>query len=167
MHRPTTRSGTSGPGFSCGVNEQLPCGWGAVKAMRGLAMIPEARRTPAVRAAIEAGVEFLLSVDPATAAYPMGWGNTSPSRAWFRPGWPSGYTADVLEVLEVLAELGHAADPRARHAIDWLVRRQDAGGRWLNGGGPRRRMWAPVDEGRGPSKWVTLRACRVLRAALA
>lgn len=159
-------SGTSGPGFACGINEGLPCGWGAVKSMRGLEAIPEQRRTPAVRHAIEAGVAFLLSVDPATAAYPMGWGNTMPSRTWFRPSWPSGYTADVLGVLEVLAELGRAADPRAAHAVKWLVGTQDADGRWTNASALRGRMHAPVDPGPGPSRWVTLRACRVLRAAL-
>ena len=38
----------------------------------------------------------------------MGWGNTKPSSSWFKLGFPSGYVADVLQVLEALAELGHA-----------------------------------------------------------
>ncbi len=67
------RSGNSGPGFLCSANNHLPCAWGAVKAMLGLAKIPEARRTPAVKAAIQTGVEFLLGRDPAVADYPMGW----------------------------------------------------------------------------------------------
>ena len=48
-------SGTSGPGFACAANEGLPCAWGAVKAIRGLAAVPAQRRTPVVRRAIEAG----------------------------------------------------------------------------------------------------------------
>ena len=105
-------SRTSGPGFACGVNEELPCGWGAVKALRGLAAIPPARRSAAVVAAIETGVEFVFSRDPAVADYPMGYGNTEPSKLWFKPGFPSGYHADVLQILEVLGELGRGSDQR-------------------------------------------------------
>ena len=83
---------TSGPGFACGVNGGEPCGWGAVKAMRGLAAIPPRRRTKQVRAALETGIDFLLSVDPATAAYPTA---TNVSSSWFKLGFPSGYVADV------------------------------------------------------------------------
>jgi hypothetical protein len=159
------RSGTTGPGFACAINEALPCGWGAVKALRGLAAIPPRRRGPKVRAAIERGVGFLLSVDPATARYPMGWGNTIPNRSWFKLGFPSGYVADVLQVLEVLAELGHGRDPRLGDTIDLVLGKQDREGRWRNEYPYRGKLWADVDEPRGPSKWVTLRACAVLKAA--
>ena len=115
------RSGTSGPGFACGANEDLPCAWGAVKALGGLARVPVERRSPEVSRAIEAGADFLLSRDPAVADYPAGWGNTRPSGSWFKLGFPSGYVADVLQNLEVLAELGHARDPRLANAIDWLL----------------------------------------------
>lgn len=102
------RSGTSGPGFACSANEKLPCAWGAVKALGGLSRVPVERRSPEVSRAIQTGVDFLLSRDPAVADYPGGWGNTSPSGSWFKLGFPSGYVADVLQNLEVLAELGHA-----------------------------------------------------------
>jgi hypothetical protein len=156
------RSATSGPGFACAVNEQLPCGWGAVKATLALARIPPQRRTPAVRAALDAGVDFLLSVNPATAAYPMGWGNTRPSGSWFKLGFPAGYVADVLQVLEGVCEAGQGADPRLRPALDWLIARQDGSGRWANQYRYPGKMHVDVDTGRGPSRWVTLRACRVL-----
>lgn len=158
-------SGTSGPGFRCGVNEGLPCGWGAIKALRGLAAIPPRRRTAPVRRAIDAGVGFLLTVDPATARYPMGWGNIEPNRSWFRLGFPSGYVGDVLQVLEVLAELGQGRDGRLTNAIDLVLSKQDAEGRWRNEYPYRGKLWADVDPPRRPSKWVTLRACRVVRAA--
>jgi hypothetical protein len=159
------RSTTSGPGFACGVNEGLACGWGAVKALRGLAAIPRDRRSPEVQAAIDASVAFLLSRDPAVADYPMGWGNTRPSGSWFKLGFPSGYVADVLQVIEVLTELGFAGDPRLEGALD-LVRAKRAGdGRWRNEYPYRGKTWIDVDEPRRPSKWVTLRALRVLRPA--
>ncbi|MFH1330529.1 MAG: nitrogen fixation protein NifH [Actinomycetota bacterium] len=156
---------TPGPGFACGVNENLPCAWGAVKELRALASIPPRRRTARVRRAIATGVEFLFSRDPADADYPMGWGNTRPSSSWFKLGFPSGYVADVLQVLEVLAELGHARDPRLERAMDWLAAQQDARGRWANRYAYQGKTSVPIEAQGAPSKWVTLRACTVLKAA--
>jgi hypothetical protein len=111
------------------------------------------------------GVEFLLSRDPATADYPMGWGNTKPSTSWFKLGFPSGYVADVLQVLEALTELGHGGDERLTASYGWLLGQQDAEGRWLNRYAYNRKTWVDVERQGAPSKWVTLRACTVLRAA--
>lgn len=157
-------SGTSGPGFSCAANERLPCAWGALKEMGALALVPEARRTPVVRQAIGVGIDLLLSVDPSGAEYPMGWGNTRPNGAWFRPGFPLGYVGDVLETVEVLAALGRGSDPRLTPAVDWVESQQDGQGRWRNRHTYNGKMWVDVDRQGQPSKWVTLRACAALRA---
>lgn len=156
-----------GPGFACAANERLPCAWGAVKAMGALARIPADRRTPLVRRAIDEGLDFLLSRDPAEADYPAGWGNSRPNRSWFKLGFPSGYVTDVLQNLEVLAELGYARDPRLERATAWLLGRQDAAGRWTNEYAYAGKTWIDIEAQGRPSKWVTLRACRFLRAALA
>jgi hypothetical protein len=161
------RSGTSGPGFGCAANEQLPCAWGAIKALLALARIPPERRELHVQRAIEEGVRFLLSQDPAVADYPAGWGNEGPSGSWFRLGFPSGYVADVLQNLEVLCELEHAHDPRLRPAIEWLLGKQDARGRWKNEYAYNGKTWVNFERQGAPSKWVTLRACRVLSAVYA
>lgn len=158
-------SGTCGPGFACNANEKLPCAWGAVKALLGLARIPAERRSPIVSRAIEAGAAFLLGHDPAVADYPMGWGNTRPNGSWFRLGFPSAYVTDVLQNLEVLCELGYGHDPRLGRALDWLLSRQDARGRWRNEYAYNGKTWIDIEPQGQPSKWVTLRACRVLRAA--
>ena len=94
----------------------------------------------------------------------MGWGNTRPSGSWFRLGFPSGYVADVLQNVEVLCELGHGTDPRLRNAIDWLLTKQDALGRWRNEYAYNGKTWVDIEPQGQPSKWVTLRACRVLKA---
>jgi hypothetical protein len=135
-----------------------------VKALRGLARIPVDRRSPLVARAIEAGIEFLLSHDPATADYPMGWGNTRPSRSWFKLGFPSGYVTDVLEVLEVLCELGMANAGQLDAGVQWLLAKQDSGGRWRNEYAYNGKTWVDIEPHGRPSKWVTLRACRVVRA---
>ena len=158
-------SSTYGPGFACAANDKQPCAWGAVKEVSALARVPVARRSAQVAEALEVGAEFLLSRDPAVADYPMGYGNTKPSGSWFKLGFPSGYVADVLEVLEALAELGRIDDPRLGHALDWVAEQQGPAGRWLNRYDYNHKTWGDIERQGAPSKWVTLRACTVLRAA--
>lgn len=157
-------SGTSGPGFGCAANGRLPCAWGAIKALRGLARIPPARRAPHVRRAIQQGAEFLLSRDPAVADYPMPGSEARPSSSWFKLGFPSGYVADVLQNLEALCEAGQARDPRLQRAVEWLLSKQDRLGRWKNQYAYNGKTWTDFELQGEPSKWVTLRACRVLKA---
>ena len=95
------RSGNSAPGFACAANNQLPCAWGAIKAMLALSKVPEPARTPEIRAAIATGIDFLLDRDPAVADYPTPYA-TKPSQSWFRFGYPIAYVTDVLQNLEVL-----------------------------------------------------------------
>jgi hypothetical protein len=158
------RSGNSAPGFVCSANNHLPCAWGAVKAMLALGKIPEPERTPVVRRAIAQGIAFLLSHDPSVADYPMGY-STKPSRSWFRFGYPIAYVTDVLQILEALTALGCGSDPRLEAALDLVLGKRDAHGRWgleytYNG-----KSWVDVERKGEPSKWVTLRALRVLRRA--
>jgi hypothetical protein len=156
------KSGTSGPGFACAINLGQPCAWGATKAMRALAAVPSDRRSPALQRAIRAGVEFLLSRDPAVADYPY---TERVSSAWFKFGFPLGYTSDVLETATALAELGYAADSRLAHALQFILGKQDARGRWKLEGGLNGKLWADVEQKGKPSKWVTLRALVVLKRA--
>ncbi len=157
------KSGTSGPGFCCAANESLPCAWGAIKGLLALARIPPERRAPHVERAIQQGVAFLLSSDPVTAAYPAGYGNVKPSQSWFKLGFPSGYVADVLQNLTVLCELGFAKDARLQPAIEWLLSKQDQTGRWRNHYAYNSKTWVDFERQGQLSKWVTLRACSVLK----
>ena len=159
------RTGTCGPGLACAANEKLPCDGGGGKAMLALARIPVPGRSPLVRRAIEAGTDFLLSRDPAAADYPAGWGNARPNGSWFKPGFPSGYVADVLQNLEALCELGYGRDPRLGNAVEWLRGKRGPDGRWRNQYAYNGKTWLDVERRGQPSKWVTLRAMRVLLAA--
>jgi hypothetical protein len=156
-------SGTTGPGFACAVNGGLACGWGAVKAMRGLARVPRRLRAPHVRRAVEQGVGFLLSCDPAEANYPT---DSKVSSSWFRLGFPSGYVADVLQNLEVLCELGRGCDARLANAVDLVLAQQDPNGRWRNRYAYNGKTWGDIEQQGAPSRWVTLRACAVLKQTL-
>jgi len=161
------RSGSCGPGFACAANEYLPCAWGAVKALLALARVPAARREPYVQRALDQAVGFLLSHDPAVADYPMGYGNTKPNGSWHKLGFPLGYVTDVLQNLEALVDAGCAGDPRLRPAVDWLLTLQEADGRWRNRYAYHGKTWIDFERQGAASKWVTLRACRVLKATVA
>jgi hypothetical protein len=156
------RSGNSAPGFACAANNHLPCAWGAVKAMLALSKVPEAAHTPAIDAAIVTGIDFLLGCDPALADYPTAYA-TKPSQSWFRFGYPIAYVTDVLQNLEVLAALGCGGDARLAPALELLLRKRDAQGRWKMEYTYNGKTWADVEEKGKPSKWVTLRALRVLK----
>jgi hypothetical protein len=158
------RSGNSGPGFACSANNHLPCAWGAVKALLALGKIPADARSPAVQAALETGLEFLLGRDPAVADYPMGYSD-KPSRSWFRFGYPIGYVTDVLQNLETLTALDCGEDPRLEPALELLLSKQDSQGRWKLEYTYNGKTWVDVEEKNQPSKWVTLRALRVLKRA--
>lgn len=182
------RSATSGPGFCCAANGQLPCAWGAVKALLALARVPSEERKPYVQRAVEQAAGFLLSRDPSVADYPAGWEDgehklmagykgsltgadsagvrRKPSASWFKLGFPSGYVTDVLQNLEALCEAGYAGDPRLRPAVEWVLSKQDAQGRWKNQYAYNGKTWVDFERQGAPSKWVTLRACRVASAVL-
>ncbi len=158
------KSGKSGPWFACAANGGLPCAWGAVKAMLALGKVPPPQRTAAIKAAVATGSAFLLSRDPAVADYPSA-GGGRPSRSWFQFGFPLGYVTDVLQNLEALALLGYGADPRLERALALLLDKQDEEGRWQMEYTYNGKTWVDIEEKRKPSKWVTLRALRVLKLA--
>lgn len=155
----------NGPTFACGVNAGLPCAWGGVKVMLALGRLPPKRRTPRINRSIRHGVNFLFSVDPATAAYPTRLGD-KPSRNWWKFGFPIFYVCDLLQIAEALIALGYAHDRRMAKTLQIIREKQDPQGRWpfefdyING-----KMWQDFGKKGQPNKWVTLRALRVLRAA--
>jgi hypothetical protein len=156
------KSGTCGPGFCCGYNAKKPCAWGAVNVMHAFSNLPEDARTPLIDKAIDAGLEFLLSKDPAVADYPMGSGS-KPSGNWFRFGFPLFCVTDVLQNLEVLTSFGCGSDPRLSGAVDLVLSKQDEQGRWKLEYTYNGKTLVDI-EGKGkPSKWVTLRALRLLK----
>jgi hypothetical protein len=157
------RSGACAPGFCCSANNRKPCAWGAIKTMLAFAKLPDSARTPLIQSAIDAGIGFLSGRDPAIADYPTAQ-DTKPSQSWFRFGFPLFYVTDVLQNLEVLTRLGYATDPRLAAAVQLLLGKQQEHGRWKMEYTYNGKTWVDIEEKSKPSKWVTLRALRVLKA---
>ncbi len=156
------KSTTSGPNFACGVNLGQACGWGATKAMRALAAVPKNKRTPGMREAIRAGAEFLLNHDLSSANFPY---TERISSTWFKFGFPLSYWSDVLETTEGLVDLGYGHDPRLAGAFEFILSKRDGEGRWKLENSLNGKMWVDIEVKGHPSKWVTLRALRVLKRA--
>ena len=81
---------------------------------------------------------------------------------------PSRWQYDVLRALDYFrsagALTGTAPDPRLGEAVDHVRSRRTQDGTWLLDRSLPGRVWVDLDDGAGkPSRWVTLRAMRVLR----
>jgi hypothetical protein len=145
--------------WSSRMRDGLPCAWGAIKVLAGLAEVPEEQRSDAVQAAIKAGTVLLLDGDLAAGDYPT---TTEPSPLWQQFGFPLGYTSDLLEALEVLGRLGLGGHPRLATAVAVVRSKRDGSGRWALEYTPGN-TWGAFGQVGTPNKWVTLRALRVLR----
>jgi hypothetical protein len=155
-----------GPGYACGATYRKPCAWGAIKILLAYGKLPAAKRTPMMQTAIKMGVDFLLSTDPAKAEYPPGISpktNPPPSQNWWKFGFPSFYVADILQNVEVLAQLGYGKDKRLANAVQLIKDKQDSRGRWLMEHNYAGRTLVDFGPKKQPNKWVTLRALRVLK----
>jgi hypothetical protein len=156
-------AGKCGPTFACGSNNKLPCAWGGVKVMLALGKLPKKKHTPAIKHAIQHGVDFLFSVDPADATYPTGYSD-KPGGNWWKFGFPIFYVTDLLQIVEALAVLGYGNEPRLAHAITLVREKQDANGRWALEYDYTGKTWVDFGAKKQPNKWVTLRALRTLKS---
>jgi len=152
-----------GPTFACGSNNKLSCAWGGAKVMLAFGVLPEARRTSLIENAIQQGVDFLFSVDPAEATYPSGFSD-KPSGNWWKFGFPVFYVTDLLQIVEALVGLGYGGDPRLANALTLIREKQDENGRWPLEYSYTGKTWVDFGPKKQPNKWVTLRALRALKA---
>lgn len=151
-----------GPNFACGANDKNSCAWGATKVMLAFSLCPRERRTPQIERAIQQGVDFFFSVDPATAEYPSGYA-PKPSGNWWKFGFPVFYVTDILQIAEALIGLGYGTDPRLAHALQLIRGKQDEHGRWALEYDYAGKTWVDFGPKKVPNKWVTLRALKVLQ----
>jgi hypothetical protein len=155
-------AGKCGPDFACGANNKLSCAWGGVKVMLAFSNLPLNWHTLVIKKAIQRGVDFFFSVDPATAAYPSGWA-TKPSGNWWKFGFPVFYVTDILQIAEALISLGYGRDPRLSNLLKLILEKQDSEGRWPLEYDYTGKTWIDFGKKKQSNPWVTLRALRVLR----
>ena len=131
--------------------------------LEGLLVYESARGTaPAVAEARRRGEEYLLERHLLRA---RSTGEVIDDR-WTRFSFPPRDEYDVLRGLEYFRRAGGPPDPRLAEAVEIVGRRRGAEGRWLLDDAPTSHLIVDSGEAVGaPSRWITLRALRVLRWA--
>jgi hypothetical protein len=82
---------------------------------------------------------------------------------WFYLAFPNGWHYDILRVLDYLRDAG-VTDERTAEAVGILESKRDADGRWPLEHAFHDELLADFGEAEDqPSRWITLRALRVLR----
>jgi len=136
--------------------------------LAAFAALPKSKRSPKMEDAISRGAEFYLErkLFEEGRSYPP----------WLRLHYPNHYYYDILVGLDVLTQLGYGGDRRLRPALQILSDRRRPDGTWLMDRlhpdiGPKtvihpsKEKIRPLEiepAGR-PSKWITLKALRVLK----
>ena len=83
--------------------------------------------------------------------------------AWTRFTFPTMWQYDVLRGLDYLRSAGVEPDERVSEAVGLVAERRLPDGRWLLDASPRDAFDDDLEGGAGaPSRWITLRALRVL-----
>ncbi|MFQ6089259.1 MAG: nitrogen fixation protein NifH, partial [Candidatus Methanofastidiosia archaeon] len=135
------------------------CYMGGVKTLSAFSKIPERNRTREIRKIIEENVEIYLKNQIFKYRLKKN-GERTEKPSWKKFGFPLFWQSDTLEVLDVLTSLG-VRDERMQDAIDLVVSRQGKDGRWKLE--RTYNSWIELEKVGEPSKWITLRALRVLK----
>jgi hypothetical protein len=136
--------------------------------LAAFAALPKTQRSPRMQRAISNGAEFYLR----RKLYREG----RSYAPWLRFHYPNHYFYDILVGLDVLTQLGYGGDRRLQPALKILMEKRRADGTWLLdrshpdvGPGvtihpdPKKIKPLVIEEPGKPSKWITLKALRVLK----
>lgn len=136
------------------------CHMGVVKALKALSAVPVGSRTKEINDTIQQAAEFLLIHHIFKRSHNL---KQKSKPGWLKFGFPLMYQTDVLEILDILTALG-IKDSRMDEAINIVIDKQDVFGRWkLENTYGSDRLLIPIGQKGEESKWITLRAMRVLK----
>jgi hypothetical protein len=117
------------------------------------------RQLRAVRAAQRRGREFLL-VHRLFRSHRTG---EIIKPVFIRFAFPPRWHYDILRALDYFREVGAPRDRRLEEAIGIVQRGRDAAGRWPLQNTYKGKTWFELERAGEPSRWITLRALRVLK----
>ena len=116
----------------------------------------------AVAAARERGEDYLLARH---LLHRLSDGQVGQDR-WLEVGFPYSWEYDVVRVLDYVRASGAAADERMSEALDVVESKRGADGRWPLETRYHEQLQVDLGEHVGaPSRWITLKALRILRWA--
>ncbi|MGH2797652.1 MAG: hypothetical protein ACRDM0_08270 [Thermoleophilaceae bacterium] len=89
-----------------------------------------------------------------------------PQKRWLYVGFPNKWFYDVVRALDYFRQARPEADERTAEALGIVESKRDADGRWPLDHAYHDKLLVDLGETEGqPSRWITLRALRVLRWA--
>lgn len=135
------------------------CHMGAAKALKALAAVPPEKRNPEIQKKTDELAEYFLIHHIYKKSHSL--------REISRPGWlklsfPLMYQTDLLELLLIFTNLG-VKDPRLDDAVSVLLEKRGPDGKWLLESSVNGKMNVQIEKKGLPSKWITLRAMKVLK----
>jgi len=134
------------------------CHMGVVKSLKALSVIPSGKRTDAVKEKTGELAEYLLRHHIFRKSHDL---KKTAKPGWLRLGFPLMYQSDILEILEILTDLGYH-DPRMQEAIGILRKKMTKEGRWIMENSFNGRMITNIETKGKESKWITLKALKVI-----
>ncbi len=135
------------------------CHMGVVKALKALSALPRRQQTPEVTAVIKEGCDYLLAHHFFKRSHDL---SRTAKPGWRRLQFPLMYQTDVLEIVNLLLDLG-VVDSRMQEAIDLVAGKQDETGRWMLENTFNGRFHVNIEAKGRPSKWITYRSMRALK----
>lgn len=134
------------------------CHLGVVKSLKALSAIPEEKRNSETQEKIRTLAEYILVHHIHRKSHELG---SIARPGWLRLGFPLMYQTDILEILEILAELGYH-DTRMSEAIKIIMARQNPEKRWKLENSFNGKMIIDIEKKGENSKWITLKALNIL-----
>lgn len=142
----------------------INCFMGRIKVLKAIVKIPQNERNDTIKKIISQESNEIL--ENQIYKYLRNPDGTRKEKAgWKKFGFPIFYQSDVLEVMDALTGLG-VRDERMQESIDFIINSRNKQGTWDMKNTYNGTMICTIEEKNKPSKWITLRALRVLRRYL-
>jgi len=148
------------PYWKAHIKDTHSCFYGTICPLEAFSEVPETKRSPEMKQAIERGAEFLLMHRLYKADHHR---YKVINRQWLRFSFPWFYGYDILRGLSVLTKLDYIDDERLTDAVGVLIKKRRSDGTWLLDSSPLGRMQTNIESVSKPSKWITLNALKVLK----
>ena len=147
------------PYWKAHLRDTHGCFMGTIAPLDAFADYPERLRTPEMKEAIDHGAEFLLIHRLYKADHH---GLEVINRSWLKLGFPC-FFYDILRGLDVITRLGYGGDDRIKDALGVILGKQQGDGKWILESTPSGRMQVDLEPKGKPSKWITLKALKVIK----
>ncbi|MBC3887395.1 nitrogen fixation protein NifH [Acetobacterium paludosum] len=138
---------------------QHTCHMGVAKTLKALAAIPPEKRTREQSVKINELTDYFLIHHLYRKSHQL---DQVARPGWLKLGFPLMYQTDILELTEIFAELG-IKDPRLDDAIEIIANKPLKEGMWKLENSFNGKMLVTVEKKGQPSKWITLKALKVLK----